>query len=66
MSATVTRRRRTEFAADPERHRLAFGPGIGLPALTVKDWTACPLRILARSHWTGPTTCRCTEEDASQ
>lgn len=62
MSATVNRRRRTEFAKDPERHRLAFGPGLGLPALTVEDWTTCPLRIQARSHWTGPITCRCNQK----
>jgi hypothetical protein len=66
MSATVTRRTRTEFAKDPERHRLAFGPGLGLPALTVEDWTACPRKIQARSHWTGPRTCRCHEEATSQ
>ena len=61
MSATIIRRQRVEYAKDPERHRLAFGPGLGLPALVVEDWTRCPSRNQARSHWLDGTTCRCME-----
>lgn len=63
MTATIRRTRRDyEPAKDPERHQLRFAAGLGLPALTVEDWTRCPRRSQARSHWTGPTTCRCHEK----
>lgn len=58
--ATIGRRERTEFAKDPERFRLEFGAGLGLPALVVDDFRACPKKWMARSHWVNSTTCRCT------
>lgn len=60
MSATVYRRKVAEFAPDPERHALPFSDG-----LTVADFTLCPRKNLTRSHWVGPTTCRCMTQEAS-